>query len=81
MVRPAVLRRASARVLWALTAPAGATFGSLVSDTQAYKQFGNSVAVPAVKAVASHMAPHIRKATEKEAGKKQNRAERRWLTL
>ncbi len=31
-----------------------------VSDTQAYKQFGNSVVVPAVEAVAQHMAPHIR---------------------
>lgn len=30
-----------------------------VSDMQAYKQFGNSVAVPAIKAVAGHMAPHI----------------------
>lgn len=30
-----------------------------VSDTQAYKQFGNSVAVPAVKAVARHMAPFL----------------------
>lgn len=30
-----------------------------VSDTQAYKQFGNSVAVPVVKAVAEFMLPHI----------------------
>ncbi len=30
-----------------------------VSDTQAYKQFGNAVAVPVVEAVASVMAPHI----------------------
>ncbi len=30
-----------------------------VSDMQAYKQFGNSVAVPAIKAVAGHMAVHI----------------------
>ncbi len=30
-----------------------------VSDTQAYKQFGNSVAVPVVEAVANHMRPHI----------------------
>ena len=30
-----------------------------VSDTQAYKQFGNSVAVPAVEAVAKHMFPYI----------------------
>lgn len=31
-----------------------------VSDTQAYKQFGNSVVVPVVEAVAEHMAPHLR---------------------
>ncbi|WP_417231771.1 DNA (cytosine-5-)-methyltransferase [Brevundimonas sp.] len=30
-----------------------------VSDTQAYRQFGNSVVVPAVKAVAEHMKPHL----------------------
>ena len=30
-----------------------------VSDTQAYKQFGNSVVVPVIKAVAHHMKPHI----------------------
>lgn len=30
-----------------------------VSDTQAYKQFGNSVVVPAIAAVAEGMAPHI----------------------
>lgn len=38
-----------------------------VSDTQAYKQFGNSVCVPAVKAVAEYMAPYIQ---EKPAKKK-----------
>ena len=30
-----------------------------VSDTQAYRQFGNSVVVPVVEAVARHMAPFI----------------------
>jgi DNA (cytosine-5)-methyltransferase 1 len=30
-----------------------------VSDTQAYKQFGNSVVVPVIEAVARHMKPHI----------------------
>ena len=30
-----------------------------VSDTQAYKQFGNSVAVPVVRAIAKEMLPHI----------------------
>ncbi len=31
-----------------------------VSDTQAYKQFGNAVAVPVVSAIARAMAPHIK---------------------
>ncbi|QHS52367.1 DNA (cytosine-5-)-methyltransferase [Edaphobacter sp. 12200R-103] len=31
-----------------------------VSDTQAYKQFGNSVVVPVIREVARLMAPHIR---------------------
>lgn len=33
-----------------------------VSDTRAYKQFGNSVVVPAISAVAELMEPHIAKA-------------------
>ena len=39
--------------------PQGNEFVILVSDTQAYRQFGNSVVVPAVKAVAEHMKPHL----------------------
>lgn len=42
--------------------PNGADFVIPVSDTQAYRQFGNSVVVPVVKAVASHMLPFIEKA-------------------
>lgn len=34
-------------------------FKIVVSDTQAYKQFGNSVVVPLFKAVAQAMAPHM----------------------
>ena len=30
-----------------------------VSDTQAYKQFGNGVVVPVVRAVAQHMKPWL----------------------
>lgn len=30
-----------------------------VSDTQAYRQFGNAVVVPVVRSVAKHMLPHI----------------------
>jgi DNA (cytosine-5)-methyltransferase 1 len=39
--------------------PRGKDFKIPVSDTQAYRQFGNSVCVLAVKAVAEHMAPFI----------------------
>lgn len=39
--------------------PGESNFRIPVSDTQAYKQFGNSVAVPAVKAVAQLMRPYI----------------------
>jgi DNA (cytosine-5)-methyltransferase 1 len=35
------------------------TFKIPVSDTQAYKQFGNSVAMPLFRAVAGHMVPHL----------------------
>ncbi len=42
--------------------PGKAEFVIPVSDTQAYRQFGNSVVVPVVKAVASHMLPFIEKA-------------------
>lgn len=45
--------------LMGFDAPQGADFIIPVSDTQAYRQFGNSVVVPAVKAVAEHMKPHL----------------------
>lgn len=35
------------------------TFKIPVSDTQAYKQFGNSVVVPVIEAIAKHMLPHL----------------------
>lgn len=43
----------------------GETFHIPVSDTQAYKQFGNGVVVPAVKAVAELMRPYIEDAVNK----------------
>lgn len=39
--------------------PGGRDFLIPVSDTQAYKQFGNSVVVPVVRAVAEHMLPWL----------------------
>jgi DNA (cytosine-5)-methyltransferase 1 len=44
-----------------------------VSDTQAYKQFGNAVVVPVAKAVAQHMAPWIAPAVAVEPGYLQRR--------
>ena len=46
--------------------PRGSKFVIPVSDTQAYRQFGNSVVVPAVRAVASYMAPFIAEAIQTE---------------
>jgi DNA (cytosine-5)-methyltransferase 1 len=40
-----------------------------VSDTQAYKQFGNAVVVPVVKAVAQHMKKHILAAVARDRNK------------
>ena len=39
--------------------PGGKDFIIPVSDTQAYRQFGNAVVVPVVKAVAEHMLPWL----------------------
>ncbi|WP_272496301.1 DNA cytosine methyltransferase [Nocardioides sp. B-3] len=40
-----------------------------VSDTRAYKQFGNSVVVPAMRAMAEHMEKHILSAVENAESK------------
>jgi DNA (cytosine-5)-methyltransferase 1 len=45
--------------LMGFEAPGGKEFVIPVSDTQAYRQFGNSVVVPVVKTVAQHMAPWL----------------------
>ncbi|EQD46354.1 DNA cytosine methylase, partial [mine drainage metagenome] len=39
-----------------------------VSDTQAYRQFGNSVVVPVIREVAAIMKPHIMDLRESDAG-------------
>lgn len=44
--------------------PKGREFIIPVSDTQAYRQFGNSVVVPVVRAVAEHMLPWLVDQTE-----------------
>ena len=48
----------------------GDDFRIPVSDTQAYKQFGNSVAVPVFEAVARVMQPHIQALIEPVRGSK-----------
>lgn len=53
--------------LMGFDAPGSSSFKIPVSDTQAYKQFGNAVAVPAVAAVAKHMEPHILAAVAQDA--------------
>ena len=45
--------------LMGFDAPGEASFRIPVSDTRAYKQFGNAVVVPVANAVAAHMAPWI----------------------
>jgi DNA (cytosine-5)-methyltransferase 1 len=65
--------------LMGFDAPGKCDFKIPVSDTQAYKQFGNAVAVPAVAAVARHMEPHIRDAMEKESADFAPRPEKRAL--
>jgi DNA (cytosine-5)-methyltransferase 1 len=46
--------------LMGFDSPQGSDFKIRVSDTQAYRQFGNAVVVPVVRAVAQIMSPHIR---------------------
>jgi DNA (cytosine-5)-methyltransferase 1 len=46
--------------------PGEVSFRMPVSDTQAYRQFGNSVVVPVVERVAAHMAPAIYRAVGAE---------------
>lgn len=48
----------------------GSEYRIPVSDTQAYKQFGNAVVVPVVAAIAELMKPHILSAIEHRAIKK-----------
>jgi DNA (cytosine-5)-methyltransferase 1 len=44
------------------TIPAG------VSDTQAYRQFGNAVAVPVIEAIARYMEPHLLEMLARDSG-------------
>lgn len=58
--RPRRLTPRECARLMGFDAPNESTFNIPVSDTQAYRQFGNAVVVPVVRAVAEIMKPHIR---------------------
>lgn len=49
--------------------PGESEFQIPVSDTQAYRQFGNSVVVPVIEAIARHMQPHLQAALHGEEHK------------
>lgn len=49
--------------------PGGKPFRIPVSDTQAYRQFGNSVVVPVFEAVAKLLQPYIMKAAASKVTK------------
>jgi DNA (cytosine-5)-methyltransferase 1 len=53
--------------------PGGKEFSIPVSDTQAYRQFGNAVVVPVVKAVAILMAPYLRAEPAKDEAEESDR--------
>ncbi len=57
--RPRRLTPRECARLMGFDSPARPQFQIPVSDTQSYKQFGNSVVVPVVEAVAHHMEPFI----------------------
>lgn len=57
--RPRRLTPLECSRLMGFNEPQGTDFVIPVSDTQAYRQFGNAVVVPVVRAVANLMMPHI----------------------
>lgn len=68
--RPRRLTPRECARLMGFTRSDGSEFSIPVSDTQAYRQFGNAVVVPVVKSVAALMKPHILRAIEKGASKR-----------
>lgn len=59
--RPRRLTPRECARLMGFDAPTGSDFVIPVSDTQAYRQFGNSVAVPVIEAVALHLKVSLQK--------------------
>lgn len=64
--RPRRLTPLECSRLMGFNGPQSSEFKIPVSDTQAYRQFGNAVVVPVVKAVADLMRPHILSALKKQ---------------
>lgn len=60
--RPRRLTPRECARLMGFDTPQGSAFDIPVSDTQAYRQFGNAVVVPVVRAVAELMRPHLMEA-------------------
>jgi DNA (cytosine-5)-methyltransferase 1 len=58
-IRPRRLTPRECARLMGFDGPGRAPFRIPVSDTQAYRQFGNAVVVPLVARVARHMIPHV----------------------
>jgi DNA (cytosine-5)-methyltransferase 1 len=73
--RPRRLTPRECARLMGFDAPRSSNFKIPVSDTQAYRQFGNAVVVPVVKAVADIMAPHIYATLNDEVGESEEYAE------
>lgn len=65
--RPRRLTPRECSRLMGFDAPQGSDFKIRVSDTQAYRQFGNAVVVPVVRAIAALMEPHILSAVQPSA--------------
>lgn len=70
--RPRRLTPRECARLMGFETPQGYRFRIPVSDTQAYRQFGNSVVVPAFAAVAKLLAPRIRQAVALRQGEAVN---------
>ncbi|MBN8239877.1 DNA (cytosine-5-)-methyltransferase [Marinobacter hydrocarbonoclasticus] len=68
--RPRRLTPAECARLMGFDRPGESNFKVPVSDTQAYKQFGNSVAVPVFRAVAKMMKPRILEARIRNEGRR-----------
>ncbi|MEK9495299.1 DNA cytosine methyltransferase [Photorhabdus sp. P32] len=64
--RPRRLTPKECARLMGFESPQGETFHIPVSDTQAYRQFGNSVVVPVFTAVAKLLAPYIAEAVKQQ---------------